>query len=58
MSKADIEAAKKLELIELNNYWRRAGQVEMELDWLHDWILVLATFVRHLQRVYDNKKVG
>ena len=29
----------------------------MELDWLHDWIPALATFVRHLRSVYDNKEV-
>ena len=58
MSKADIKAAKELGLTGVKNYWKRAGQVEIELDWLHDWIPVLATFVRHSQRVYDNKKIG
>ena len=29
----------------------------MELDWLHDWILVLATLMRHLHRVYNNEKI-
>ena len=58
MSKADIEAAKKLGLTGVKNYWRCTGQVEMELDLLHDWIPALATFVRHSQRVYNNKKVS
>lgn len=29
----------------------------MKLDWLYDWISVLAIFVRHLRKVYDNEKV-
>ncbi len=58
MSNVDIDAAKELGLTRVQKYWRRAGQVEMELDWLHDWIPALATFVRHLRRVYDNKEVG
>ena len=36
MSKVDMEAAKELGLTGVKNYWRRAGQVEMELDWLHN----------------------
>ena len=58
MSKANMEAAKELRLTGIKNYWRRDGQVEMELDWLHDWILALATFVKHSQKVYDTKKMG
>ena len=48
MRKADIEAAMKLGLTEVTNYWKQVGQVEMELDWLHDWISALVIFVRHL----------
>ncbi len=58
MSHADLDVAKKLGLTDIKNYQRYAGQVEMELDWLHDSISVLATFVRHLYRVYNNKEVG
>lgn len=36
ISKFDIEAAKKLGPTGVKNYWRRAGQVEIELDWLYD----------------------
>ena len=36
MSIADMDAAKELGLTGIKKYWRRAGQVEMELDWLHD----------------------
>ena len=57
MSNANIDAAKELGLTGIKKYWRRAGQVEMELDWLHDWIPALATFVRHSRSVYDNEKV-
>ena len=47
MSNADLDAAKKLRLTSIKKYWKYADQVEMELDWLHDWISVLATFMRH-----------
>ncbi len=30
----------------------------MKLDWLYNYIPVLATFVKHSRRVYNNKKVG
>ncbi len=53
-----MDVVKELELTGVKKYWRRAGQVEMEFDWLHDWIPALATFVRHSQRVYDNEEVG
>ena len=36
MSNVDIDAAKKMRLTRIKNYWRHAGQVEIELDWLHD----------------------
>ncbi len=51
MSDADLDAAKELGLTGIKKYWRRAGQVEMQLEWLHDWIPVLTTFVRHSRRV-------
>ncbi len=58
MSDSNLDVAKELELTGIKKYWRRAGQVEMELDWLHNWIPARATFVRHLRRVYNNKEVG
>ena len=36
ISNADLDAAKELELTSINKYWRRAGQVEIKLDWLHN----------------------
>ncbi len=51
-------AAKELGQTGVKKYWRRAGQVEMELDWLYNWIPALLTFVRYSQKVYDNKEVG
>ena len=53
-----LEKAKKLGLTGIKKYWKRTGQVEMKLDWLHASILELAIFVKHSQRVYDNKEVG
>ncbi len=38
-----------------NRLPRHTSQVEMKLDWLHDWIPVLAIFVKHSKRVYANK---
>ncbi len=58
ISNADLDAAKELGLTGIKKYWGRAGQVEMELDWLYDWIPALATFVRHSRRVYDDEEVG
>ncbi len=36
MSDADLDAANELGLIGIKKYWRCTGQVEIELDWLHD----------------------
>ena len=52
-----MNVAKKLGLTVIKKYWRCAGQFEMEIDWLHDWISVLAIFVRHSRKVYNNEKV-
>ena len=57
ISNANIDAAKELGLTGIKKYWRYAGQVEMELDWLHNWILAVATFVRHSHKVYNNEEV-
>ncbi len=53
-----MDAVKELGLTGVKKYWRRAGQVEKELYWLYDWIPALATFVRYLQRMYNNKEVS
>ncbi len=58
MSDADLDVAKKLRLTSIKIYWRCAGQVEMELDWLYDWIPTLTIFVRYSRRMYNNKEVG
>lgn len=47
MSNSDMNVTKKLKLIEIKKYERRTDQIEMELDWLYNWILALATFVKH-----------
>ncbi len=57
MSDTDLDVAKELGLTGIKKYWRHTDQVEIELDWLHDKILSLTIFVRHLYRVYNNKKV-
>ena len=57
ISDANQDAAKKLRLTSIKKYWRRAGQVEIELDWLHDWIPILAIFVRHSRKLYENKEI-
>ncbi len=36
MSVVDLDAAKELGLTDIKKYWRRASQVEMEQDRLHD----------------------
>ena len=57
MSNANIDAVKELGLTGIKKYQRRAGQVEIEFDWLHNWISVLATFVRHSRRMYKNDEM-
>ena len=57
ISNTDMNVAKKLGLTGVKKYWKRASQVEMELDWLYDWIPTLATFVRHSRKMYNNEKV-
>ncbi len=58
MSNTDLDAAKEQGQIGIKKYWRRASQIEIELDWLYDWIPALAIFVRHLCKVYDNQKIS
>ncbi len=58
MSDADLDIVKELGLTNIKKYWRRTGQVEMEIDWLYNWILALAAFVKHSHSVYDNEDVG
>ena len=57
ISNTDLDTAKELGLISIKKYWRYASKVAIELDWLHDWILALATFIKYSRRVYNNKKV-
>ena len=57
MSNINLNLAKELRITSIKKYWRHTGQFEMELDWLYDWILALAIFVRHLHDVYNNEKV-
>lgn len=57
MSNINLDAAKELRLTGIKKCWKRAGQVEIELYWLHDWILALAIFVRQSYKKYDNEKV-
>ena len=57
MSNANLDAAKELGLTGIKKYWKCTRQIEMELDWLYDWIPALVIFVRHSRRVYNNEKV-
>lgn len=58
MSNVNIDIAKKLKLIGVKKYKECASQVEIELIWLYDWILPLVMFLRNLQKLYNNKKIG
>lgn len=57
MNNADIDVVKKLRLTEIKKYWKCAGQIEIKLNWLYDWISVLLIFVKYLRKVYNNKKI-
>ena len=52
-----MDATREFKLTEVKKYWRCISQVKTLLHWLHNWIPLLATFIRHSQRVYNNKKV-
>ena len=52
-SNTNLDAAKELNLTGIKKYWVS----EIKLDWLYDQILVLATFVRYLYKMYNNEKV-
>ncbi len=58
MNNVDLDIVKELRLTSIKKYKRHAGQVEIELDWLHNQISALATFLRHSYRLYNNEKVG
>ena len=52
-----MDVAKELGLTGIKKYWKRIGQVEIKIDWLHDYISAVATFMRHSHSVYNNKEV-
>lgn len=56
MSNTNYDTAKKTGLTRVIKYWRHISYVEIELDWLNNWIFVLVIFVKYPQRVYNNKK--
>ncbi len=58
MSNADLNVARELRQTSIRKYGKHTSQVETKLDWLHDWILVLAIFVKHLRKVYENEELG
>ena len=58
MSNIDINVARDLGLTGIKKHWRLANQIEKEVDRLHkDWILALATFVKHSRKTNNNKEV-
>lgn len=57
MNNADLDAVEKLRRTSIKKYWRRDGQIKIKFDCLYNWILILAIFVKHLYRVYENKLV-
>lgn len=57
MQNIDLDATKKLGLTDFKKYWQCVSLVKIELDWLHNWILVLAICMRHSCKGYDNKAV-
>lgn len=58
MSNTDLNAAKKLELIGVNKYWKRVSLIEIELNLLYDQISILATFIRYSKTAYNIKELG
>lgn len=58
MSNIDLDLAKKLGLTRVQNYWRDVTQIVIELNKINNLFLRLATFLRHLRKVYDNAEVS
>lgn len=57
MRRANLDIIKKPELTGIKNHWKWAKQVKLKLNYLYNWILTLAIFVKYSCRVYNNKKV-
>ena len=58
IGKYNLDVTQELELTNIKIYQSRcACQVEIELDWLYNKICIMATFVKYLRKVYNNKKV-
>lgn len=57
MSNINLDAAKKLRLTDIKKQSRYAWQVELELDCLHDQILIFTIFVKYSYRIYNNEKI-
>lgn len=50
ISNVNLNATREIKLTSIKKYWRYAIQVEIEIDWLYNWFLVLATIMRYLHR--------
>lgn len=57
ISNIDLDLAQKLAFITIKKYQKFVGQVEIKLNWLHDQFLVITSFMKHLSRVYNKKKI-
>lgn len=54
----DIDAAKDLGLTGVKKYLKRTSQIKVKVNWLYrNQILVLAIFIKHFRKMYDNEKM-
>lgn len=52
-----MDIAKKLKLINIKKYKRCDRQVELELNYLYNWNLILIILIKYLHEIYNNEKM-
>lgn len=57
MSNVNLYIARKLGLTDIKKYKRYNSQVEIDQNWLYDYVLILAILIKHLHKRYDNQKM-
>lgn len=54
----NMDSIRDLKLTDMKKYWRCAGQIKEKVNRLYrDWIQALVLFMKHSQKMQDNKKV-
>lgn len=58
ISNIDIDTIENLELIGIQKYQKYIDQIYDKIDWLYnDRIFIFRPFIKHSQKIYNNKKI-